>query len=717
MHTPDDKLGDHRATVPERRGSIARVQQDGSATVPRRPRVVTITVNFNSRPWLAECFATVTASRTRHADLEFVLVDNACTDGSAELVTQRHPSVTVLTTTRNEGFAGANNLGLRYALARGADFVFLLNPDTRTPPDLLDRLVEFLDAWPEYGIVGPMQYRYTSDGAGNGKLNDWSLTALRAGESNIFDLDTPGLPSPAGPVSGRAPGTLEHAYVQGAALMCRAEALRGVGLFDETYHSYYEECDLCRRTRWGGWRVALCTNLGIQHFGGRGNSQYRRRMMLRNKYYFLVTDPEYRARDITRLTFRWLARDLMRQGAAPAERLDGDRRHTHRRAVAAAAGPADSRQTAHTPAAAAPRRRRAARHRSRRRGTAGVKIAIVNPPHRLPSDASRWITVPPQGYGTVQWVCAHLIRGLRALGHQVTLLGAPGSRTDPGVTVVDATSANDFDEWAATTDVDIVHDHTNGLINPRVVRRRAQFISTHHLTGPPRHPQSCVYVSSAQRADAEGPVVPVPVDPPLLRFAATKDDYLLFLGRISPHKGVYEAAAFAKAARCQLVVAGPSWEPDYLRRIQTSDDGSTLHLEGEVGGARRVDLLSRARAILVLSQQVPGPWGHLWSEPGATVVSEAAASGTPTIATRNGCLPELTVGVGRHVPYGAEFDPAQAARLLAELPRPEQVRKIATERWHFLTISRRYEELYQHVLAGRRWGNAAHSSASSQAAT
>lgn len=258
------------------------MRTDGEAARKHRRRVITITVSINQRAWLAECFGTVTTSRAPGVDIESVLVDNASSDSSGEYVTRRHPDVTVLTTGRNEGFAGANNVGLRYALARGADFVFLLNPDTRTPPDLIGKLVEFMEAWPEYGIVGPLQYRYTADGSEDQQLNDWSTTALTAGESHIFDLDTPGLPSPAGPMSGRAPATLEHAYVQGAALMCRADVLRSVGPFDETYHSYYEESDLCRRARWGGWRVALCTDLGIQHFGGggTGNLHYRRRKML-----------------------------------------------------------------------------------------------------------------------------------------------------------------------------------------------------------------------------------------------------------------------------------------------------------------------------------------------------------------------------------------------------------------------------------------------------
>lgn len=323
MHAPDDELGDHRVTVPERRGSIARVGTNAGGAGTRRPRVVTITVSVSERAWLAECFATVTASRAADADIEFVLVDNASSDGSAAYVARDHPEVTVLTTTRNEGFAGSNNIGFRYALARGADFVFLLNPDTRTPPDLIGKLVVFLEAWPEYGIVGPLQYRYTEDGSESWQLNDWSSAALTAGESHIFDRDTPGLPSTAGPKSGRARATLEHSYVQGAALMCRADVLHHIGLFDETYHSYYEESDLCRRARWGGWRAALCTDRGIQHFGGgnTGNSRYRRRKMLRNKYYFLITDPGWRAVDIARLTLRWLGRDLTRRGAAPAESI------------------------------------------------------------------------------------------------------------------------------------------------------------------------------------------------------------------------------------------------------------------------------------------------------------------------------------------------------------------------------------------------------------
>lgn len=336
-----------------------------------------------------------------------------------------------------------------------------------------------------------------------------------------------------------------------------------------------------------------------------------------------------------------------------------------------------------------------------------MKIGMINPPHRLSADISQWITVPPQGYGAIQWVCAHLIKGMRALGHEVTLLGAPGSSMPADVTVLDATTVSEFDAWAAHADVDVVHDHTNGMIDPTIVTRRAAFLSTHHLTGPPRYRLNCTYVSAAQRAAGQGPVVPLPSDPERHRFRAQKDDYLLFLGRISGHKGAYEAAAFAAAAGHRLVLAGPSWESAYLDRIE-SDFGHVIDRVGEVGGAERRDLIARARAVLVLSQPVTGPWGHPWCEPGATVVSEAAMSGTPVVATHNGCLPDVVTNVGRLVDYGSAFTARVVNGVLANLPAPEAVRQVATQRWHYLETARRYEELYQRVLAGERWGDVDH---------
>lgn len=328
---------------------------------------------------------------------------------------------------------------------------------------------------------------------------------------------------------------------------------------------------------------------------------------------------------------------------------------------------------------------------------------MVNPPYR--SSANQWITVPPRGYGAIQWVCAHLIRGLVELGQEVALLGAPGSPLSyDNLEIVDVATPAEFERWLRTASIDIVHDHTNGLVHPRMLPDRVGFISTHHLTGRPTHPTNCVYVSTAQRDAAGGaaPVLPLPVDPDQYQFMPEKGKYLLFLGRISAHKGAYEAAAFAASAGRRLVLAGPSWEPEYIRRIE-SDFGDAVDQVGEVGGEQRSRLIARATAVMVLSQPVMGPWGHLWCEPGATVVSEAAISGTPSVTTMNGCLPEIVPGVGTFVAYGSKFDPSEAMGIIDTLPDAYSVRRAALARWHYLDIARRYHHLYELVLAGRQW--------------
>lgn len=285
-------------------------------------KVYAVIVGFNSAAWLETCLRSLQSSLLSDAILGIIYVDNASSDGSVDLVESHFRGVRVVRNSWNAGFAGGSNIGLEHALESGADYVLLVNPDTRTPPSLVQELVSFMDAWPEYGIVGPLQARYEPTATPSG-LNTWSLEALKNAERHVFHHTFPEGQSAAGPEHGRAPRTLEHAYVQGAALFARASALRRIGLFDPAYHSYYEETDLCRRARWGGWRVALLLDLVIEHHEG-GSSHapaYRRLRMLRNRYYFLFTDPSMSVRNIATLFCRWIVGDLRRRGPVPAGNL------------------------------------------------------------------------------------------------------------------------------------------------------------------------------------------------------------------------------------------------------------------------------------------------------------------------------------------------------------------------------------------------------------
>lgn len=333
-----------------------------------------------------------------------------------------------------------------------------------------------------------------------------------------------------------------------------------------------------------------------------------------------------------------------------------------------------------------------------------MRIAIINPLYRYGADESRWITVPPQGYGGIQWVLANLISALADDGHKVLLLGAPGSRATPNVSVSGATTTETMREHLERFAPNIVHDHSQTLS----LDVGAPTVRTHHGAGPAPEPERCTYLSRAHRRDArasspQAPVIPLPVDPRRCTFDADKDQYLLFLGRVSAHKGVREAARFARAAGRQLIVAGPVWERPYAQDLLENCNG-TVRFVGEVGGDQRRHLLARAEALMVLSQPHGAPWGGTWCEPGATVVSEAAASGTPVIASDNGCLPEIVPGVG-HVLAG-DIDALtgnQARAILRALPAPRDVRRVALARWGHRLIARRYVEVYRDVIGGANW--------------
>jgi glycosyltransferase involved in cell wall biosynthesis len=335
-----------------------------------------------------------------------------------------------------------------------------------------------------------------------------------------------------------------------------------------------------------------------------------------------------------------------------------------------------------------------------------MRIALVNP--LFPAAAKyreRWITVPPQGYGGIQWVVATVMYALLDRDHEVTLYGAPGSeKISRRLTIIDTANLAAIGAAVSCGEYDIVHDFSNGLMTFPGLDRIEHLLSTYSLTGAPSLRRNVVFLSFAQREAAgyaAAPVIRIPVDPRFFRFSCEKDDYLLFLGRISPWKGALEAARFARASGSRLKLAGPNWEPKYFHTIMDKY-GDAVDYVGEVSGEKRLQLLSEARALLVMSQPVPGPWGSVWSEPGSTVVSEAAACGTPIVSTDNGCLAEITPHVGLVVPSG-ERGAENAARVLRELPNPEAVRAAAMREWSSTKIIQEYEHLYGRVMQRERW--------------
>ena len=119
----------------------------------QKPLVYVIVLNWNAEAVTAECLESLVG--LAYPNYRVVLVDNGSSDHSGAVLARRFPDVCLLQMERNLGYTGGNNVGIRKALAAGADYVFLLNNDTTVAPDLLDQLVDIAESDTSIAAVNP----------------------------------------------------------------------------------------------------------------------------------------------------------------------------------------------------------------------------------------------------------------------------------------------------------------------------------------------------------------------------------------------------------------------------------------------------------------------------------------------------------------------------------------------------------------------------------
>lgn len=224
-----------------------------------------VILNYNTRDLLRACLRTVFASEggLRYA---VCVVDNASSDGSAEMVHAEFPQATLIASPVNGGFSYGNNLGLRHfgfadqpgqgdlsALPR---YALLLNPDTEVPPTALAEMVAFMDSRPQCGVAGPKLVRLDGslDLACRRSFPTPEVSAYRMlGLSKLF---------PRSRRFGRYNMTFldpdEEAEVDsvvGAFMLVRSQAIQQAGLLDEAFFMYGEDLDWAYRIKQQGWQV------------------------------------------------------------------------------------------------------------------------------------------------------------------------------------------------------------------------------------------------------------------------------------------------------------------------------------------------------------------------------------------------------------------------------------------------------------------------------
>ncbi len=230
------------------------------------PDVSIVILNWNTRDMLSTCLREVEAQLGALTG-ELIVVDNASTDGSAELVRRDHPDVRLIESPSNIGFAAGNNLGARVARGR---YMLLLNTDAFLRPGALPALVALMDAQPRAGLCGARLLN------GDGSFQA-SHTAFPTLGREFMILSGLGrllygrhYPS-RGPDRSAGPHAVD--YVEGACLLCRPEAYWQVGGLDAGFFMYAEEVDLCLALKRAGWSVWYHPEAEVVHLGGASSIQ------------------------------------------------------------------------------------------------------------------------------------------------------------------------------------------------------------------------------------------------------------------------------------------------------------------------------------------------------------------------------------------------------------------------------------------------------------
>jgi GT2 family glycosyltransferase len=210
------------------------------------PPVTCVILNWNGWEDTIECLEAL--KQCTYTNLTIVIVDNGSTNDSVARIKASCPDILLLESGRNLGFAGGNNIGIRHALGRGAEYVWLLNNDTRPAPNALTALVAKAITDDRIGAVGSICYYADSPSTveawGGARVNLWigyGRNSTEPREDSWF-----------------------HS-LNGTSILVSTVAIRDAGLLDEGFFLYWEDTEFCLRLRKRGWRIAVAPGSRVVH--------------------------------------------------------------------------------------------------------------------------------------------------------------------------------------------------------------------------------------------------------------------------------------------------------------------------------------------------------------------------------------------------------------------------------------------------------------------
>lgn len=234
-----------------------------------------VIVNRNSKKQLFICVKSIMEASDGKKCL-IVVIDNDSTDTSLAMVRKSFPTVTIIEMKENTGYAKANNVGISYLLRKGAEYIFILNPDTIVEKHVIRKMVDYMSKHKRVGIVGPKIYSQEQNIWSAGGMIDkvrYSGGLIGLGENDYDQYDD----------------IKEVDYISGTAMCIKKEIFKKIGFLPEDYFIYYEDVEFCIKAKRAGFKAIYLPDAIIYHdessyFGK--NSPAHQYYMARNHLYF-----------------------------------------------------------------------------------------------------------------------------------------------------------------------------------------------------------------------------------------------------------------------------------------------------------------------------------------------------------------------------------------------------------------------------------------------
>lgn len=209
-------------------------------------KVFILILNYNGKATLKQCLQSV--YQLSYPNFEVVVIDNDSKDGSLEEAKHLFSRAHFIKNDTNLGFAAGNNVGIRFALEKGADYIWLVNNDAKVEKDALTKLIDAGEQKPKAGILSPLILHTTTKNIWFGKgVIDWMhMKTLHVSPPTLLQSFT-------------------SDYICGCAMLIKKEVFKELGLLNEKYFLYYEDADLSIKASRAGFEIWTIPTAHVLH--------------------------------------------------------------------------------------------------------------------------------------------------------------------------------------------------------------------------------------------------------------------------------------------------------------------------------------------------------------------------------------------------------------------------------------------------------------------